>query len=104
MTSAQANCYANDFVGLHLDAVANHATFADLGTRQVELRTQLAALPPGSPVIASLQQQLDAVTAQRDVLFKGETLRSTLNSTYAYGSIGHHARQIAIVAYTAAAM
>ena len=33
-TGAQAECYANDFIGLHVKSIANGQTYADLGAPQ----------------------------------------------------------------------
>jgi hypothetical protein len=104
LTGAQAECYAKDFVGLHLGAIAGGATFADLGGQQVMLRSQLAALPPGSPAAPAIQANLDQVSTQRDALFKGETLRAQLLSSYGFEVFGMKFRQVATVAYVGAAL
>ena len=39
-TGKQAECYANDFIGLHLRAIADGQTFADLGEPQSALRAR----------------------------------------------------------------
>src|SRR5262245_58191292 len=75
-TGKQAECYANQFIGLHLKSTANGQTYADLGTPQAELRTKIADAQKNNPAaVADLQKQLADVTAQRETVFKGETLR-----------------------------
>jgi len=104
-TGKQAECYANHFIGLHLESVADGKTYADLGGPQAELRTQLAtAKQNNDPAAADLQQQLDAVTSQRETVFKGETLRGLLLTSYGFSEFGAKAAQGATVAYLAAAL
>lgn len=53
--------------------------------------------------IAELRAAADAVTADRDTLFKGETLRGLLLSAYAWATVGQIAGYAAIGAFVAAA-
>jgi hypothetical protein len=104
-TGKQAECYANEFIGLHLKATAGGQTYADLGEPQALLRTQIAtAQANNDPSVADLQKQLAAVTAQRETLFKGETLRGLLLTSYGFSEFGAKAAQAAMVAYLAAAL
>jgi len=103
-TGKQAECYANEFIGLHVKGIANGQTYADLGGPQSALRGQIAALPPTDPAVAGLQKQLDGVTAQRETLFKGETLRGLLLTSYGFSVFGEKAAQAALVAYLAAGL
>jgi hypothetical protein len=54
--------------------------------------------------VADLQKQLNDVTAQRETVFKGETLRGLLLTTYGFSEFGTKAGQAATVAYLAAAL
>jgi hypothetical protein len=102
-TGKQAEVYANEFIGLHLKNTANGKTYADLGVPQAQLRTQVAeAAKNNDPNLAALQQQLADVTAQRETVFKGETLRGLLLTTYGFSEFGVKAGQAALVAYLAA--
>jgi len=106
-TGKQAECYANNFIGLHLKGIANGQTYADLGAPQTQLRNQITAAQqanPNDPAIADLQKQLDGVTAQRDTVFKGETLRGLLLTSYGFSVFGEKAAQAALVAYLAAGL
>jgi hypothetical protein len=104
-TGKQAECYANDFIGLHVKSIADGQTYADLGGVQTALRTQVAtAQQANDPAVADLQKQLDGVTAQRESLFKGETLRGLLLTSYGFSVFGDKAAQAATVAYLAAAL
>jgi hypothetical protein len=104
-TGKQAECYANNFIGLHLESVADGKTYAELGDPQAQLRTQVqAAQKANDPNLASLQQQLTTVTNQRETLFKGETLRGLLLTSYGFSEFGTKAATAALVAYLAAAL
>jgi hypothetical protein len=118
-TGKQAECYANNFIGLHVKSVANGQTYADLGGVQSQLRTQVtaandavtAATAAHDPTLPTLQKQatdlstqLTNVTAQRETLFKGETLRGLLLTSYGFSEFGTKAGQASVVVYLAAAL
>jgi hypothetical protein len=104
-TGKQAECYANDFIGLHLKSIANGQTYAELGVPQSALQAQVTkAQAANDPNLANLQKQLNTVTAQRETVFKGETLRGLLLTSYGFSEFGTKAAQGAIVAYLAAAL
>ena len=104
-TGAQAECYANEYIGLHLQSTADGQTYADLGTVQRGLRDDVAAATDtNDPDLADLQTQLDDVTAQRDTQFKGETLRGLLLTSFGFSVFGDKGEQVATVAYGAAAL
>src|SRR5690349_15168606 len=72
-TGKQAECYANDFIGLHLKSIAGGRTYADLGPPQSQLQAQVTqAQQSNDPNLANLQKQLTTITAQRDTLFTVE--------------------------------
>jgi hypothetical protein len=104
-TGKQAECYANDFIGLHLKSTANGQTYADLGAPQSQLREQVAqARATNAPNLADLEKQLADISGQRDTVFKGETLRGLLLTSYGFSEFGAKASQAALVAYIAAAL
>jgi hypothetical protein len=104
-TGKQAECYANEFIGLHLKSIAGGKTYAELGTPQSELTAKVAqAQKSNDPALADLQKQLNAVTAQRDTVFKGETLRGLLLTSFGFSEFGVKAAQGALVAYLAAGL
>ncbi len=84
----QARIYANDFIGEHLTGVAGGLTYAGVGTTVSQLNAQLATTPKDDPNYAALQKQITTLNAQRDTLFKGETLRSILLNAYGWWTIG----------------
>lgn len=104
-TGKQAEVYANEFIGIHLKSTADGKTYAELGAVQTDLRTQIAdAQQSGAANLADLQKQLTEVNAQRETVFKGETLRGLLLTSYGFSEFGTKAGQAANVAYGAAAL
>jgi hypothetical protein len=102
-TGKQAECYANDFIGLHVKSIAGGKTYADLGTPQSQLQAKVTqAQKNNDPNLADLQKQLATLTTQRETLFKGETLRGLLLTSYGFSVFGEKAEQAALVSYLAA--
>ncbi|MFI5835043.1 hypothetical protein ACIA5A_15360 [Micromonospora sp. NPDC051300] len=101
----QAECYANEFIGLHLTSIAGGKTYADLGEPQAALREQVAQAEQAKAAnLADLQKQLADVSAQRDTVFKGETLRGLLLTSYGFSEFGRKAEQGALAMYLGAAL
>ena len=105
LTGKQAECYANEFIGLHVKSTAGGLTYAELGNAQTELRTKITtAQAANDPQLPALQKQLTDMTAQRETLFKGETLRGLLLTSYGFSVFGVKGEQVALVAYIVAAL
>jgi hypothetical protein len=105
-TGKEAEGYAS-FINGHLQGIADGATYADLGAVESAAKADVkAAVEAGDPqaTIDELQAKADGVTAQRNTLFKGETLRGLLLSAYAWSTVGMIAGIAAIGAFIAAAM
>ena len=104
-TGKQAECYANEFIGLHLKSTAGGKTYAELGAVQSALRAQVAeAQKTDDPALADLQKQLATATADRETVFKGETLRGLLLTSFGFSEFGVKAEQGALVGYLAAGL
>ena len=102
-TGKQAECYANNFIGLHLEGIAGGKTYAEIGDQQTQLRTQISdAQKANATNVADLQKQLTDLTAARETVFKGETLRGLLLTSYGFSEFGAKAALAATVAYIAA--
>ncbi len=84
----QARIYANDFVGEHLKGVAGGSTYSTIGSKISAANAALAAASKTDPNYATLQANVATLNAQRDTLFKGETLRSMLLNAYGWWTIG----------------
>ncbi len=109
-SGAQAECYADYYIALHLDEAATTAgypgaTYASIGATQTDLRSKLAdARSRNDPQAASLQQQLDGVNALRTTQFQGETLRGLLLTSYGFSIFGQRAQLAALICFAIAAL
>src|SRR5262245_11896325 len=104
-SGTQAECYANNFINVHLQGIAGGKTYAELGDVQTQLRAQIAqAQKDNAPNLADLQKQLTDTTANRETVFKGETLRGLLLTSFGFSQFGEKAAQAATVAYIAAGL
>lgn len=99
-TGKQAECYANEFIGLHVATSGKGRTYAQIGDDQTALRAQIAAAQKnGDANVADLQKQLTDLTATRETVFKGETLRGVLLTSFGFSELGAKAAQAATVIY-----
>jgi len=102
-TGKQAECYANDFIGLHVKSTAAGRTYSSQGDYLTGLKAQLAAAqkvtPPDAGKIADLNTQITAGTTARETLFKGETLRGLLLTSFGFSVFGVKGGEAATVAY-----
>jgi hypothetical protein len=104
-TGKQAECYANEYIGLHVTESAGGKTYADLGTPQRELQAEIeAAEEAGDANLPALQAKLDKITGQRETLFKGETLRGLLLTSYGFSVFGVKGGEVATVCYIVSAL
>jgi len=103
-TGSQAEAYAS-FINGHLQAIADGKTYAQLGEPETAAKdavTAAKAKGASDATVAGLQAKADGITAQRNTIFKGETLRGLLLSTYAWSTIAMIAGIAAIVSFVAA--
>jgi hypothetical protein len=105
-TGKQAECYANDFIGLHVKSIADGMTYAEIGVPQGEARTELTAAQKSgdAAAIAAAQAKVTDLTTKRETLFKGETLRGLLLTSFGFATLGAKAAQAATVAYLGAGL
>jgi len=103
-TGSQAEAYAS-YIDGHLAGIADGKTYSEIDDRGAAAAVT-EAKEAGAPAdeIAELQATADQLKAQRDTLFKGETLRGLLLSSYAWSTIGMIAGIAAWVAFGAAAV
>lgn len=101
----KSECYANEYIGSHLKGIGGGETYATLGTPQRELQARVAdAKKASDPNLATLEADLAKVTSQRETMFKGETLRGLLLTTYGFSVLGEKAELAALVAFFAGAI
>ena len=104
-TGRQAECYANDFIGLHVKSVAGGKTYADLGGPERALQAQVtAAQKANDPGLTELQKQHAGLKAQRDTLFQGETSRGLLLTSFGFSVLGAKAAEAAAAAFMASGL
>jgi hypothetical protein len=105
-TGGEAEAYAS-YINGHLQGIAGGATYADLGTPETAAKAAVtAAVAAGqTPAqVSALQGKADAISGQRNTLFKGETLRGLLLSAYAWSTVGMIAGLAAWGAFIAAGL
>ncbi len=101
-TGVQAEAYAS-YIDGHLEGIADGKTYAEIDDRGARAAVEEARESGASEAeIAELQATADELTQQRDTLFKGETLRGLLLSSYAWSTVGRIAGIAAVVAFVAA--
>jgi hypothetical protein len=98
----QARIYANDFINVHLQKVAGGLTYASVGAKVSQLQAQEAGLAKTDPQYIALQSQITTLNGQRDTLFKGETLRSSLLNAYGWWTVGTYTTYAALGLFLAA--
>lgn len=113
-TGKKAEAYASYIDGHLANTGAKYAepggeplTYAELGGPEREARaavTEATEAGASEEEIAALQAEADQVSADRNTLFKGETLRGLLLSAYAWSTVGQIANYAAIGAFIAAAL
>jgi hypothetical protein len=110
-TGKQAECYANFYIGLHLENAATTAgfpgeTYATLGAIRTQLSADVAAAKAKNDTegAAAAQKKLDSATSLRTTAQTGETLRGLLLTSYGFSIFGEKASQVAIVAFILAAV
>jgi hypothetical protein len=93
-TGNQAKAYS-EYIGLHVSESADEAgypgaAYATLGTPQRALRAEVAAAKEANneAALTEAQGKLDAVTALRNTMLTGSTLRGNLLSAYGWDNVG----------------
>ncbi len=103
VSGAQAQCYANHYIGVHVKAINNGKTYSQTSTEARDVESQLAALPDQSSAEATkLAAQAKVLSGKATTLFQGETLRGLLLTSYGFSIFGDRAQQAAYVAYAVA--
>jgi hypothetical protein len=103
-TGTEAEAYAS-FINGHMQGIADGKTYAEIddrGAAQAVVDAREAGASQAQ--IDELQATADQLKGERDSLFRGETLRGLLLSSYAWATIGRIAGIAAWVAFVAAAV
>jgi hypothetical protein len=101
-TGTQAQAYAS-LIATHMDGIADGQTYSQIDDRgAAQAVTDAKESGASATEVAKLQATADQLKGQRDSLFRGETLRGLLLTSYAWATIGTIAAIAAWVSITAA--
>lgn len=102
-TGKQAECYANEYIGLHLTEINEGKTYSETSGAARGARAEATAAQESG---AANADELDATATELEgkvqSLFRGETLRGLLLTSYGFSEFGRKADQAATVAFLAA--
>lgn len=102
-TGKQAECYANEYIGLHLTEINEGKTYSQTSTESRAKATEAAdAVKNGAANATQLQTEAKALDGKTQTLFRGETLRGLLLTSYGFSIFGERAQQAAWVCYLVA--
>ncbi|MFZ9482001.1 MAG: hypothetical protein ACO3AV_03820 [Ilumatobacteraceae bacterium] len=107
----KAECFANFYIKTHMmhsteDAGYPGETYSSLGGITRALGAELTTAMEGTDqaAIDEAQAKVDAASSLRDTMFKGETLRGLLLTTYGFSIFGDRADLAGLICYLAAAL
>lgn len=103
----QAECYANEYIGRHVKEVNGGKTYSQTSGESRAARgaaDKALAADPGAQASKDLDVAAKTLAGKTDTLFKGETLRGLLLTSYGFSIFGERAGQAATLAFLAAAV
>ena len=86
-TGTEAEAYSR-YIGLHLTEIGGGMTYAELGGPLFALEAEIEKAQAAGTDTAALEEELAGLRAQRDTVFKGETLRAILLNAYGWWTVG----------------
>jgi hypothetical protein len=99
-SGSQAECYANHYIALHLSEVNDGKTYAQTSTQARAARSAAdAAAKANAPNAKQLDAAATALESQVQTLFRGETLRGLLLTSYGFSIFGDRAETAAWVCF-----
>lgn len=102
-TGKQAECYSNEYIGLHLKGVNDGKTYSESsGAARAAREEATTATEKGGANADALDAAATALEGKVQTLFRGETLRGLLLTSYGFSEFGRKADQAATVAFLAA--
>ena len=88
---------------MHLKGIGGGETYATIGAIQTKAKTALAdATAANASNVVELKADLDKITGQRETMFKGETLRGLLLTSYGFSIFGEKAALAAMLSFLGA--
>lgn len=102
----KAECYANQYIGFHLKDAAKAAgvegaTYATLGAEVTKAKTAAADAKTAGQPTDELDARVTELSGLRDTMFKGETLRGLLLTSYGFSIFGDRAGLAANICFAA---
>jgi hypothetical protein len=102
-TGEQAEVYANDYIGLHVAATNDGKTYAQTSNEARAARAEAtAAKEVGAANFEELDAKATALEGKVQTLFRGETLKGLLLTSYGFSIFGEKADLAASVCFMAA--
>ena len=102
-TGKQAECYANNYIAVHLAAINDGKTYSETSGESRALSDKAAAATKaGSADATDLTTQAKVLDGKTQTLFRGETLRGLLLTSYGFSIFGERAQQAAWVCFAVA--
>jgi hypothetical protein len=102
-TGKQAECYANEYIGLHLTEINEGKTYSQTSGAARAARAEAdAAEESGAANAEELAATATELEGKVQALFRGETLRGLLLTSYGFSEFGRKADQAAAVSFLAA--
>lgn len=101
----QAECYANEYIGRHVKEINGGKTYSQTSTESRAARAAAdtaLATDPNAQASNDLDVAAKTLAGKTDTLFKGETLRGLLLTSYGFSIFGERAGQAASLAFLAA--
>ena len=99
----KAECYANEYIGLHVTNIGGGETYATLGTKERAAKQAVTdAEAANAANLEELKAEAATITGTRETVFKGETLRGLLLTSYGFSIFGEKAALAATIAYIGA--
>lgn len=103
VTGPEAECYANKYIALHLSEVNGGQTYSETsGTARSARAAADDAKAKGSADAGALEAKATKLEGMTQTLFRGETLRGLLLTSYGFSEFGRKADQAATVAFIGA--
>jgi hypothetical protein len=103
-TGSEAEAYAS-LIATHMEGIADGKTYAEIDDRgAAQAVTDAQNAGASQEEIAQLQATANQLKGQRDSLFRGETLRGLLLTSFAWATVGTVAGIAAWVAFAGAAV
>lgn len=101
----QAECYANEYIGRHVKEINGGKTYSQTSGESRAARAtadKALAADPEAQASKDLDVAAKTLAGKTDTLFKGETLRGLLLTSYGFSIFGERAGQAAMLALLAA--